>query len=137
MKIILEQAVTHEQELGDLKDIFSVVESKKPASPSLTQWQALNNRLFKELSTGRKSPAFIIKQWRDIWGATDSPWKTFIQCLVCACMVALVLLAAYFLGRWFFTRQQAAAIACISDQGVLASNKYLLSSLYGMLFKLK
>jgi hypothetical protein len=137
MKIILEQAVTHEQELGDLKDIFAVVESKTPASPSLNQWQALNNRLFSQLSTARRSPSFIIKQWRDMWRATDSRWKTLIQCLICACVMALILLAAYFVGRWFSARYQAAAIACITERDMLTSYKYMLSSFFGLLFKLR
>ena len=137
MKIILQKAVTHEQEVGDLKDIFGVVESRRPASPSLNQWQALNNRLFSQLGIARKSPGFIIKQWRDVWTATDSRWITFIQCLIYALVMAVILLAAYFLGRWFFARHQAAAIACIADQDMVISYKYLVSSFFGFLVKLK
>lgn len=118
LKIILQNAVTHEQELGDLKDVFALVEGKKCESPNLAQWQLMNDRLFVGLRSRRPTGGNIFKQWRDWWLSTDSRWKSFVACLVCAVVAIVIMLAAYFAYRFLFAEAEPVGTAWVSSGDV-------------------
>jgi hypothetical protein len=111
LKLILQKAVTHEQELGDLKDIFSVVEGRQCESPTLAQWQRMNDRLSGQLSARRPTAASYFTQWRDWWLATDSYWKVFIACVLCALIALVALVVSYFMYKILFGHATSAVVA--------------------------
>jgi type VI protein secretion system component VasF len=110
LKIILQKAVTHEQELGDLKDVFYFVEGKTFQSPTLTQWQQVNEAVVEQIRSQKPSAVSFLRRGRDWWLTTDSRWKTFIAYVVCALVALIVLVCSYVAYRLLFG-QTASAVA--------------------------